>query len=104
MRQFLRAYKRGLQDYTVLNKRNLSPLPGSAALVDDTAGIIAKYIYPNESAEAARKKVQESAFYVDPTGRIDASELAEQIKWYFENGFITQSSYGPGLTDSCGPG
>jgi len=90
VRQFLRAYKRGLQDYTVLNEKNPSAIPGFSASVDDTASIIAKYIYPNENAEAARKKVQESAFYVDPTGHIDASELAEQIKWYFENAFITR--------------
>jgi len=89
VRQFLRAYKRGLQDYAILNGTDNS-VADRRAHADDTATIIAKYIYPNESPETARKKVQGSALYVDPTGHIDARDLARQITWYFENGFITQ--------------
>jgi NitT/TauT family transport system substrate-binding protein len=90
VRRFLRAYKRGLQDYNVLNDTNAKSDPRREAQVKETAVTIAKYIYPNESPDTVRKKVHESAFYVDPEGHIDTQEVAEQIRWYFENGFIAQ--------------
>jgi NitT/TauT family transport system substrate-binding protein len=88
VRRFLRAYKRGLQDYAVLNEAAKQPDPGLSVQADETAAIVAKYLYPNESPDSAKQKVRNSAFYVDPSGRIDPSEVAEQIRWYFENGFI----------------
>jgi NitT/TauT family transport system substrate-binding protein len=90
VRRFLRAYKRGLQDYNLLNATNAKSDPSWEAKVKETAITIAKYIYPNENPDTMRKKVHESAFYVDPDGHIDTHEVAEQIRWYFENGFIAQ--------------
>jgi NitT/TauT family transport system substrate-binding protein len=90
VRRFLRAYKRGLQDYAVLNVKDSASNAVIAGQIEDTASVIARYIYPNESQTAGRRKVQEAAFYVDPSGRIDSHDVAEQIRWYSENGFIRQ--------------
>jgi NitT/TauT family transport system substrate-binding protein len=90
VRRFLRAYKQGLQDYAHLNAQDPRSDPQLAAQIDGTASVIAKYLYPNENPEAAKRKVRDAAFYVDPSGRIDAHDIAEQIRWYFENGFIRQ--------------
>jgi NitT/TauT family transport system substrate-binding protein len=90
VRRFLRAYKRGLQDYAHLNAKASRSDAQLAAQVDDSTSVIANYLYPNEDAEAAKRKVLDAAFYVDPSGRIDAQDVAKQIRWYFENGFIRQ--------------
>jgi NitT/TauT family transport system substrate-binding protein len=90
VRRFLRAYKRGLQDYAHLNAKASRSDAQLAAQVDDSTSVIANYLYPNEDAEAAKRKVLDAAFYVDPNGRIDAQDVAKQIRWYFENGFIRQ--------------
>lgn len=91
VRGFLRAYKRGLQDYAILNATAPTADPRTATEADEAAAVIAKYLYPQEDPAAATRKVRAAAFYVDPSGRLDPREVADQIRWYFDNGFLRQN-------------
>ena len=51
---------------------------GSHAL----AALIAKHVYPTESADKAVALVENSTFYVDPQGRLDVGDIYKQVAWY----------------------
>jgi NitT/TauT family transport system substrate-binding protein len=86
VRAFLRAYVRGLQDYAVLNEPARDAEQEGRAR--EAAAIIARYVYPQDNPDSAAGKVRKSAFYVDPTGRVDVDDIARQIAWYREQGLV----------------
>lgn len=84
--RFLRAYKRGCQDYyDAFLKKNAKgepePGPGAPAALD----AIAKYT--GQKPELIARGIA----YVDPQGRFLADDVARQIKWYQAHGFVDAS-------------
>lgn len=88
VRSFLRAYVKGLQDYAVLNEPADESDAGHSARARDVAAIIARYVYPHEDSDSGVRKVRQSAYYVDPTGRVDVEDIGRQIRWYREQGLV----------------
>ena len=82
VRAFLRAYAIGLSDYSEIVQRPTSDL----AL--DAAGVVGRYVYPDLRPEEAARKVLDSAFFVDPTGRVDVKDVQKQLDWYYDNGML----------------
>jgi NitT/TauT family transport system substrate-binding protein len=86
VRRFVRAYKRGLRDYSALN--DLTASSASAAQTEDTAVIVARYVYPGEPPGIGAAKIKKSALYVDPTGEVDVEDVTRQIEWYQQEGML----------------
>lgn len=85
VRRFLRAYRKGLKDYSVLNSAKADDATAEAR---GTAALLAGYVYPDEPAESAVGKILGSALYVEPDGEVDMEDIARQIDWYHEQGLI----------------
>jgi len=82
VRRFLRAYKKGLGDYSRIV---LDPASDRAR---DAALIVAAYVYPDLAPEIAATKVLGAALYVDPTGQMDIADIERQIDWYHANDMV----------------
>jgi len=82
VRRFLRAYKKGLGDYSQIV---LSPGSDQARRA---ATVVAGYVYPDLPPEKAAAKVLGSALYVDPTGQVDVADIERQIAWYHANDMV----------------
>ena len=82
VRRFLRAYAKGLSDYSEIVQRPNS----DRALV--AAGVVGRYVYPDLGPEEAARKVLGSAFFLDPTGQVDVKDIQRQIDWYYRNGIL----------------
>ncbi|MDQ6438125.1 ABC transporter substrate-binding protein [Mesorhizobium sp. LHD-90] len=85
IRRFLRAYKKGLKDYSVLNSGKGSEASTEARV---TAAFLASYVYPDEPAERATGRILGSALYVEPDGEVDMEDITRQIGWYYDQGLI----------------
>ncbi|MEO8243597.1 MAG: ABC transporter substrate-binding protein [bacterium] len=79
---FLRAYRKGLQDYAQIVAH-----PDTAE-ARSAAAAVGHYVYPDLPAEKAAGLVLASALYVDPDGQLDVEDIARQIKWYLDNGMV----------------
>lgn len=90
--RFVKAYQKGLADYAAafLDKdASGKRVFGEAA--DKAAAQIAKYVYPSDAPEAAIKKVEGAAFYVDAQGRLDVGDIYKQIAWLKEQKLVDAS-------------
>lgn len=80
---FVRAYVRGLADYTGALLRTDAT---GTRVVDEAATKaaeqIGKYVYPSDPSPEAAQKVIASAVYCDPAGRLDLADIEAQIAWY----------------------
>jgi len=83
VRRFVRGYKKGLQDYSVLN----NPAADEAE-VEATARIVARHVYPGQPLDVGAAKIRKSALYVDPAGDVDVEDIARQIEWYQQEGMV----------------
>jgi NitT/TauT family transport system substrate-binding protein len=86
--KFLRAYKKGLKDYSVLNAQQNKTDPATIAEARAAAAVLASYVYPDQPSEEAITKVLASALYVDPDGEVDLDDIEKQINWYYDQGLI----------------
>lgn len=82
VRAFLRAYARGLADYTEIVQHPESEHAREAAVV------VGRLVYPDLAPEAAAPMVLGSAFYVDPAGQVDIEDVRRQVAWYHANGML----------------
>jgi NitT/TauT family transport system substrate-binding protein len=82
VRAFLRGYAKGLADYAEIVGHSASEGAREAAAV------VGKVVYPDLAPEAAARMVLGSAFYVDPSGRVDVEDVRRQVAWYHANGML----------------
>jgi NitT/TauT family transport system substrate-binding protein len=87
--KFLRAYRRGIADYTVAflrqdayHKRILDDRTQKAAVQ------IARYLYPGRSVEGASRAVIDATYYMPAQARLDPADIARQVAWYKAQGLI----------------
>jgi NitT/TauT family transport system substrate-binding protein len=86
--KFLRAYKKGLKDYSILNAQQAKEESAAVAEARAAAAVLASYVYPDEPTEQGITKVLASALYVDPAGEVDVEDIKKQIGWYYDQGLI----------------
>jgi NitT/TauT family transport system substrate-binding protein len=97
--KFVRAYQKGASDYAAaLLRRDDDGKRVFDAKSDEVAAMIAKYVYPDRAGTAA-KLVEASAFYVDPQGRLDISDILKQIGWYEAQGLVEAGVDGRAMLD-----
>jgi NitT/TauT family transport system substrate-binding protein len=90
--RFIKAYEHGAADYAAaLLQRDGGGeavyKPGS----EKDAAVIGKYVYPSDSAESAIPKVRNSAYYLEPSAKIDVEDIKEQVAWLKEQKLVDQS-------------
>jgi len=88
IRKFLRAYRKGLKDYSVLNGGPDKESSAASAEARGVAAVLASYVYPDLPAQQAIGKVLGAALYVDPDGAVDLEDIARQVVWYHDQGLI----------------
>lgn len=87
--KFLRAYRRGAADYAAaLLRHDRYAKRLSDAKSQATAAIIARYVYPGNSAAGTAAAVEAGAYYMEPQARLDPDELARQVDWYKAQGLV----------------
>jgi NitT/TauT family transport system substrate-binding protein len=88
LERFVRAYQKGAADYAVaLLRRDDAGRRVFDEGSHEVAALIAKYVYPAESAKAARM-VEASAFYADAQARLDVADIGKQVAWYEAQGLV----------------
>lgn len=81
--RFVRAYQKGLKDYTDGLMRSDASGNRIADEVAVRAAIqIGKYVYPSDQPTEAAKKVIDSAVFCDPNGKLDMADIERQIAWF----------------------
>lgn len=85
--KFVRAYRRGVAEYSLLVKLDRGKRV-STAKTRDIATVIARYVYPGKQLGASAATVEANAYYMDPQGKLDPVEVARQVEWYKAQGFV----------------
>lgn len=80
--RFVRAYQKGLADYAAaFTQKDASGKRVFDEKAQDAAKQLVKYVYPSDTPEVGAPKVIASAFYCDPQGRLDVSDIYKQVDW-----------------------
>lgn len=88
--KFVRAYRRGVADYaSALLRRDRYAKRVSDQASQAAAGIIARYVYPGNSA--GMSLVDGIAPFIDPQARIDIADIERQLAWYQAQGFVEKT-------------
>lgn len=87
LEKFVRAYQRGVTDYSVLLRLDRGKRV-STAKSRELSTIVARYVYPGKQLGTSAASVETSAYYMDPQGRLDPVEVARQVEWYKAQGLI----------------
>jgi NitT/TauT family transport system substrate-binding protein len=90
--KFVRAYRRGAADYTgALMRHDASGKRMSNARSREVSTLIARYVFPGRPIGTAAATVEASAYYMEPTARLDAADIARQVEWYKAQGLLDAS-------------
>jgi len=98
--KFVRAYRRGASDYAIALLRHgrygkrISDATSQAA-----AAMIARYVYPGNSAGSAAVAVEAGVYFIDPQARLDAADIERQVARYKSQGLIDQSTEARNVMD-----
>jgi NitT/TauT family transport system substrate-binding protein len=85
--KFLRAYRRGAAAYhDALMRHDQYGKRRSNAASHDAAAQIARYVYPGKSIGATL--IEADAYYMDSQARLDAADIARQVRWYQAQGLV----------------
>jgi NitT/TauT family transport system substrate-binding protein len=79
---FVRAYRRGVVDYTeALPRKDRNSKRTADIKSHEAATTIARYVYPDRGTSGA-VAVEASAYFIDPQAQLDIAEIERQIAWY----------------------
>jgi NitT/TauT family transport system substrate-binding protein len=78
--KFIRAYRRGTTDYART----------SDTRSHEAATTIARYVYPDRGDSGAAA-VEAAAYFIEPQGGLDVTDIERQIAWYKAQGLIDKS-------------
>jgi NitT/TauT family transport system substrate-binding protein len=78
--RFVRAYVKAAADYNAtLNQVDAKGARIYGPETQPVVDIINKYVYPEKPNDAG---VKAGAMYIEPQGRFDAADIADQLRWY----------------------
>jgi NitT/TauT family transport system substrate-binding protein len=87
LRNFARAYQRGIADYRDAFLRfDGEKRPIYDAKTDAVIPMIAKYVFPDDPQAAT--KIKSGIGWYDEGGPIDVADIREQIAWFQEQGLV----------------
>ncbi len=97
--KFLRAYRRGVADYSAaLLRRDTHLKRISDTKSHEAATTIARYVHPSRDVGGAAA-VEAAASYIEPQARLDVADLERQIAWYKAQGLIDKNVLVRGVVD-----
>ncbi|MGC1840940.1 MAG: ABC transporter substrate-binding protein [Pseudolabrys sp.] len=80
--KFVRAYRRGVGDYTeALLRKDRNSKRTADIKSHEAATTIARYVYPDRGTSGA-VAVEASAYFIDPQAQLDIADIERQIAWY----------------------
>jgi NitT/TauT family transport system substrate-binding protein len=80
--KFVRAYRRGVVDYTeALLRKDRNSKRTADIKSHEAATTIARYVYPDRGTSGA-VAVEASAYFIDPQAQLDTADIERQIAWY----------------------
>lgn len=89
--KFMRAYRRGVADYTAaLLRRDRSSKRVSDTKSREAATVIARYVYPDR-ADGGAALVELATYFIEPQARLDVADIERQIAWYKAQGLIDKN-------------
>jgi len=89
--KFMRAYRRGVADYTAaLLRKDRSNKRVSDTKSREAATVIARYVYPDR-ADGGAAAVELATYFIDPQARLDVADIERQIAWYKARGLIDKN-------------
>jgi NitT/TauT family transport system substrate-binding protein len=89
--RFVRAYQRGCADYDRAFLRRADGRRQFDAFSDEMAALIAKYVYPAETAERGVALTKDASIFIDAQARLDVGDIHRQVAWYKQQNLIDQS-------------
>lgn len=90
--KFVRAYRRAATEYAAVflhNDRYGKRVTN--ARTRELSGKIARYVFPGHSAETGTATVEAGIYYMDREARLDAADIARQVKWYQSQNLVDKS-------------
>jgi NitT/TauT family transport system substrate-binding protein len=89
--KFIRAYRRGTTDYAAaLLRKDRNSKRTSDTRSHEAATTIARYVYPDRGDSGAAA-VEAAAYFIEPQGGLDVTDIERQIAWYKAQGLIDKS-------------
>jgi NitT/TauT family transport system substrate-binding protein len=89
--KFLRAYRRGVIDYTeALLRKDRNSKCTADIKSHEAATTIARYVYPDRGTSAA-VAVEASAYFIDPQAQLDVADIDRQIAWHKAQGRVDKT-------------
>jgi NitT/TauT family transport system substrate-binding protein len=80
--KFVRAYRRGVVDYTeALLRKDRNSKRTADIKSHEATTTIARYVYPDRGTSGA-VAVEASAYFIDPQAQLDTADIERQIAWY----------------------
>jgi NitT/TauT family transport system substrate-binding protein len=87
----LRAYRRGVADYTeALLRKDRNSKRTADIKSHEAATTIARYVYPDRGTSAA-VAVEASAYFIDPQAQLDVADIDRQIAWHKAQGRVDKT-------------
>jgi NitT/TauT family transport system substrate-binding protein len=87
--RFVRAYQKGTAEFSgALLNRDAAGQRVFDANSHAVAALVARHVYPSETADKAVALVDASTYYVDPQARLDIADIHRQVAWYKSQGLV----------------
>ena len=96
--RFLRAYRHGASAYyEALMRKDKYGKRIAKAKSHEAAAQIARYVYPGKTVGG--EMVEADAYFINPQARLDANDVARQLRWYQAQGLVDREFDPRGVTD-----
>ena len=96
--RFLHAYRHGTSAYyEALMRKDKYGKRIAKAESHEAAAQIARYFYPGKTVGG--EMVASDAYFIDPQARLDANDVARQVRWYQAQGLVEKEFDPRGVTD-----
>lgn len=96
--KFLRAYRRGAAAYyEALMRKDKYGKRIAKTESHDAAVQIARYVYPGKITGS--QMIEADAYFIDPQARLDAADVARQLRWYQAQGLVDKEYDPRDVTD-----
>ncbi len=87
LRRFAAAYRHGVSDYReAFLRHDAQNQPIRDASTDAAVADIQTFVFTGDPA--AREKILDGVGYYDEAGALDAKDVAEQLRWFTEQGLV----------------
>ena len=99
LRQFARAYQRGVADYRdAFLRLDAAGKPVRDGKAEALYPLIQKYVYAGD--QDGPRKISEGVGYYDEGGRLDVRDVAAQLRWFAEQGLVKNAPDAADIMDT----